>query len=114
MGALGDFSTDEFQEGYNANAAMSMFILASFIILVVFMNMLIAIMGDTFGRVQETAEENGLNEQVTLIVDHMFLIDIQKLFDGKKYLMIVAPDKFTDHSSEDKSVRISQEIKDSE
>lgn len=101
MGALGDFSTDELQQGYNAGSAMTMFIIATFVILVVFMNMLIAIMGDTFGRVQETALENGLNEQVTLIVDHMFLIDINVLFEGKKYLMIVAPDKFSQQSDKD-------------
>jgi len=56
MGALGDFSSDDFQDGYNATSGMSMFLLCTFMILVVFMNMLIAIMGDTFGRVQETAE----------------------------------------------------------
>ena len=51
MGALGDFSSGDFSEGYNSSSAMSMFVLATFLILVVFMNMLIAIMGDTFGRV---------------------------------------------------------------
>jgi len=41
---------------------MSMFIICSFLVLVVFMNMLIAIMGDTFGKVQEESEQNGFNE----------------------------------------------------
>jgi len=39
-----------------------MFFLATFIISVVFMNMLIAIMGETFGTVTDEAEESGLNE----------------------------------------------------
>jgi hypothetical protein len=39
-----------------------MFTLATFLIAVVFMNMLIAIMGETFGDVLESAEESGLNE----------------------------------------------------
>lgn len=56
---------------------MSFFILGTFVIQVVFMNMLIAIMGDTFARVQEVAEESGLKERVVLINDHDWLIDIK-------------------------------------
>jgi hypothetical protein len=39
-----------------------MFLLATFIIAVVFMNMLIAIMGETFGQVLETSVESGIRE----------------------------------------------------
>jgi hypothetical protein len=48
LGALGDFENTIYRLGYDANCAMFMFIIATFIICVVFMNMLIAIMGDTF------------------------------------------------------------------
>ena len=61
---------------------MGMFLLATFIIAVVFMNMLIAIMGDTFGKVLEVAEESGLREQVVLIADHAWLLDLKKIFKG--------------------------------
>ena len=54
MGALGDFDDQIYKQGSDRYAAMSMFLLATFIIAVVFMNMLIAIMGDTFGQVLET------------------------------------------------------------
>ena len=49
MGALGAFDSGKFTNGFDKIAAMSMFLLATFIIAVVFMNMLIAIMGETFG-----------------------------------------------------------------
>lgn len=94
LGALGDFETDDFAQGYNATIAMSMFILGTFVIQVVFMNMLIAIMGDTFARVQEIAEESGLKERVVLINDHDWLVDIKKLFQGKKYILIVSPETY--------------------
>jgi hypothetical protein len=62
MGALGDFDSEAYRIGYDKNFAMVMFLLATFIICVVFMNMLIAIMGETFGQVTEEAEQSGLQE----------------------------------------------------
>jgi hypothetical protein len=49
MGALGDFDSTRYRVGYDKYFAMAMFLLATFIISVVFMNMLVAIMGETFG-----------------------------------------------------------------
>jgi hypothetical protein len=55
------------------------------------MNMLIAIMGETFGQVQEVSEESGLREQVVLISDHAWLLDPKKIFEGQKYIVRVQP-----------------------
>ena len=49
LGALGDFDSTKYREGPDKYRAMFMFLLATFFIQVVFMNMLIAIMGETFG-----------------------------------------------------------------
>lgn len=49
LGALGAFDSEIYAQGPDSQAAMCMFLLATFIIAVVFMNMLIAIMGETFG-----------------------------------------------------------------
>jgi hypothetical protein len=62
LGALGDFDSTIYRIGYDKYFALSMFLLATFIISVVFMNMLVAIMGETFGSVTDEAEESGLNE----------------------------------------------------
>jgi hypothetical protein len=56
LGALGDFNSEIYRIGYDADWAMIMFLLGTFIICVVFMNMLIAIMGETFGSVTELSE----------------------------------------------------------
>ena len=41
-----------------------LFFLSSFLIQVVFVNMLIAIMGDTFARVSEVKEQSALQEKI--------------------------------------------------
>jgi len=51
MGALGAFDPATYQNGYGAKFAIPMLFLATFIISIVFMNMLIAIMGETFAQV---------------------------------------------------------------
>jgi len=47
--ALGEFDLDGYKMGPNIHFVWLMFVACTFIILIVFMNMLIAIMGDTFG-----------------------------------------------------------------
>ena len=80
MGALGDFESEAYTIGTDHLSVMFMFLLATFVICVVFMNMLIAIMGETFGTVTEEAEISGLKEQVVMINDHAWLVDINRIF----------------------------------
>ena len=91
MGALGAFDPATYQNGYGAKFAIPMLFLATFIISIVFMNMLIAIMGETFAQVQEAAEQNGILERVSLINDFIWLIDLRKIFQGQKYIIQVKP-----------------------
>ena len=91
MGALGAFDPVTYQNGYGAKFAIPMLFLATFIISIVFMNMLIAIMGETFAQVQEAAEQNGILERVSLINDFIWLIDLSKIFKGQKYIIQVKP-----------------------
>jgi hypothetical protein len=60
--------------------------------MVVFMNMIIAIMGNTFGDVMGAQYENALNENISLIYDHIWLLDLNEEFKGCKYIIRVAPD----------------------
>jgi len=58
---MGEFDIDgTYSEGPNNVLCWFMFWLATFLILVVFMNMLIAIMSETYANVQEEFEESGL------------------------------------------------------
>jgi len=58
--------------------------------MIVFMNMLIAIMGDTFSSVMESQEESGLQEMVSLIDDNLWVLDLEKLFKSMKYLIRIS------------------------
>lgn len=50
--ALGEFDLDDtYSKGSDSLLVWIFFISATFLVLIVFMNMMIAIMGDTFGRV---------------------------------------------------------------
>ena len=90
---LGEFAYDGYSSGPNKYSAWFMFLLATFLTCVVFMNMLIAIMGETFGAVTEKSEQSGLNEQINLINDHVWLIDLKKLFKNQRYLIRVSKSK---------------------
>jgi hypothetical protein len=89
---LGEFDMDGYSQGPNVWAAWIMFTLGTALVLVVFMNMLIAIMGDTFGRVLELQEENALQEQASLISDHIFLMDLKEEFKGMRHIIVLTPD----------------------
>jgi len=51
--ALGDFHFSGYGQGPDVFIAWLFFIIGSYLMLLVFMNVLIAIMGDTFGRVSQ-------------------------------------------------------------
>ena len=43
--------------------------------MITFLNMLIAIMGDTFARVSEAKEQNALSEKIKILADHVVIVD---------------------------------------
>ena len=53
------------------------------------MNLLIAIMGDTFARVTEVMERSEAIEKTELIFDFIWVIDMQEMFQNSKYVLIV-------------------------
>ena len=54
--------------------AVGLFIAATFLTQVTIFNMLIAIMGDTFGKVTEIKEQSGLREKIKILADFVWLI----------------------------------------
>lgn len=90
--ALGEFGTDGFSEGPNVIVAWVFFVMATAMVLIVFMNMLIVIVSDTFAHVESLKEELALGEQLKLIQDYIFLIDLNEEFNTKKYIIRLYPD----------------------
>lgn len=71
--ALGDFTTDDFSYGLDEHFLWILFFLVSIALPIVLLNMLIAIMGTTFSRVETTSEANMLRERLSLIIENSFL-----------------------------------------
>ena len=49
---------------------------------IVFLNLIIAIISDTYGDIQDKSQENGLFEQANVILDMIWLLDIRQLTKG--------------------------------
>ena len=62
MLTLGDFNYKNFSKGKDNMLLWVFFLLGTFICLIVFFNMVVAIMGNTFGNVLEEQEESALYE----------------------------------------------------
>lgn len=88
---LGEFLYDNFENSPNRILIWIFFISATFLINITFLNMLIAIMGDTFARVTENKEQEALKERTQMYADFLWAIDLIKDFDNKKYLYIATP-----------------------
>lgn len=54
--------------------------------------MLVAIMGESFNRVNEQSENQRVREHLQLIVENDFLIERKKIFNDVKYLIEIKDD----------------------
>lgn len=91
---LGDFNKDDYSEE-NSRVVWIMFILATVIVQLIFLNLLIAIMGDTFGRITAIMEQSTLKEMCGIMVDHVWLQKIDEIFENQRYILWLTPDTTT-------------------
>lgn len=94
MLSLGEFNYENFADQPNAAFCFGFFIASTFITQLVMLNMLIAIMGDTFERVIENRDVNATKTKLELMSDLVSTLkQTGKPGDEKKYFMfIVMPD----------------------
>lgn len=64
----------------NAAIMWVMFILATIIVQLIFMNMLIAIMSNSFARITAIQEQSTLRELCLMIMDHIWLLKFSDVF----------------------------------
>mmetsp|Transcript_32046 Transcript_32046/g.23688 ORF Transcript_32046/g.23688 Transcript_32046/m.23688 type:complete len:111 (+) Transcript_32046:200-532(+) len=87
---VGEFGTDTFAESTNPALLWTLFILATLFTLIILLNMLVAIMGDSFNRVRESEESQRFREHLQLIVENDFLIKSRRdVFRDVKYLIAI-------------------------
>ena len=84
---VGEFYTEDFKHGPNFVIIWPMFLVCNFLMAIVFMNMLIAIMTDTYNHIQSISEAAIIQEQAGLIQDHVWLLDLEEIFKDKSLLL---------------------------
>lgn len=79
MLALGEFGTDNFSADGSPNSTIiwCLFILATFITQITVLNMLIAIMGDTFDSVTENQEQAAMKEKLSILNDFVYIVGFE-------------------------------------
>lgn len=88
--SLGQFDNNSFVEGKFAAFLSIMFVICSFILLVVMMNMLIAIMGDTFASQSAVSSQLRVKDHLKFILDHLFIGEYALPEDQKFNYLITA------------------------
>ena len=93
--AVGDYDTDAFSNKGEINQAViwMVFFAATFMLQVTFMNMLIAIMGNTFEEVMEKKHQSAIEERIVILNDFRLLLDKFRLNMGGQYLFVIKPSK---------------------
>ena len=92
MIALGQFEAGSLGNGPSAPAAWFAFLTASYVLTIVFMNLLIAIMGNTFGEVLEIQDQAALKTFIELMNDYSYMLNTQKVFKNMRYIIRCSPD----------------------
>ena len=107
--ALGEFDMDNFNEGGNTKELWFLFVCATFFSQIMILNMLVGIMGETLGKVNEKAEQAALSQQINILDDFAFLfLELPKQFEILQTIFKVdPPQKFVFKAS---LLNIKQEI----
>lgn len=90
---LGEFGTDGFDGNEYQFLLWLYFIICTVLIQLVLLNTLIAIMGDTFDRVQESKDAAFLREICSLISENRMYLDHEETFRKFKYLTVANIEK---------------------
>ena len=99
MLTLGEFTMDGFEnhpDGTYMMICYGFFLFATFFSQIIILNMLIAIMGNTFSMVIERKAQYSMQTKLDIMADYCFISKIVKRIkretkDTKKYLFIVKP-----------------------
>jgi hypothetical protein len=95
---LGDFNKDNYSAD-NSRVVWIMFILATVIVQLIFMNLLIAIMGESFSNINGIMQQSTMKECCSIMVDHIWLQKISEIFQEKRYILWLTTDTSTSGGS---------------
>jgi hypothetical protein len=94
MGGFGEFGLDGYAEE-NATVLYLVFFMSSIFISLIFMNLLIAIMSESFARLSTMKGPSTLQSYCIMMQDHLFLLNTDRDYKGARYILWLG----TDHSN---------------
>eukprot|EP00347_Sterkiella_histriomuscorum_P007705 403347881 len=99
LASIGEFDHSSFDEVKEEHLLWIYLVITTIFQLIVLLNMLIAIMSQTFGRVAETAKPSIQRERLQLIIENWFLPQINNI-DKVKYLISIQSNTGAESSEE--------------
>ena len=91
--ALGDFQIEDFDNGSQTGLCYMFFVLATLISQVTMLNMLIAIMGDTFEHIIENKDLNSVKTKIEVMAELVNNIYTEGEVDEERFLFVITPDE---------------------
>ena len=90
MLALGEYDLENFGLNHKDPAVWFLFLLSTFFTQIVVLNMIIAIMGDTFNQVSETKKQGMLKEKLALMADYAVAVPRLSKEESQKIRFVYA------------------------
>ena len=78
-------------KGNNQNVTWIVFVGAAFFLQITFLNMIIAIMANTFDHVMEKKHQTSMKERISILADFRFILRALKLEQEFPYIIVVKP-----------------------
>ena len=93
--ALGEWDSDSYIPGSEGGDTIAwiLFCIATMITQIMFLNMLIAIMGDTFDRNTEAKAQSALVEKIRILADFVYVVPAESIEKGtlSRFLFAIRP-----------------------
>jgi hypothetical protein len=96
---LGDFATDGYEFVWGDPWLWIIFLLCAIIIQIILLNLLIALMGDTYDKVTELGEQSMLKEMCAMISENEFVLNRERTFKNSKHIIVARVEKAESASS---------------
>ena len=91
MLAIGEFAIDNYDGQPQVYLCYILFLSATFFTQITFLNMLIAVMGDTYGKIMESFETYALQTQRSIMNDYTAMIDDPvDMSDFRPFMIVIS------------------------
>ena len=88
--AIGEYDSDNFK-GEHQNLLWIIYAAATFMLQITFLNMLIAIMSNTFDQVLAEKKQSAMNEKINILNDFRLILEKMDLKMNFQYIFLIKP-----------------------